>query len=399
MGAKPPKEDMSEDEMDVEDQVRDSLDPRGAGPPPLVEWAAIRRACDEALDGQIRNLAESKRTAILDAVEAAVVAVRAEAEEAFRGVSELKHVLMETGLYVAHLRLILRDAETKLGLIEALAGELGCGRTHLVRAVVNLKEERSRLMAQISVLQDQLDQNKTETQQRPCGEKQGKNYSRRRLGERLMASIEVKDEFIQEDGVHQHDEAQRKDGARNARLDWQGRSADGSTRRFRFERTSESETSSDSEKYMKNGPPSNANASPSDSWGVFKAMWKAQTAASVERYTGKNSLSDFLRGFEIKYPRESWSNRERRDILVTLLDGPAKMLFSNAPKRIQEGSFEDMIEALERARRDPCKKLKKVEEWDRLRKRENETVEEFCYKMERISREIHGDSDRDFLLG
>ncbi|KAK5969903.1 hypothetical protein GCK32_021934, partial [Trichostrongylus colubriformis] len=108
-------------------QVSDSLDPRGAEPPLLVGWAAIRRVCDEALDGQIRKLAESKRTAILDAVAAAVVS-------------------------------------------------------------------------------DQLDQNKTETQQKPCEEKQGKNYSWRRLGERLMASIEVKDEFIQEDGVHQHDE-------------------------------------------------------------------------------------------------------------------------------------------------------------------------------------------------
>ncbi|KAK5966414.1 hypothetical protein GCK32_019770 [Trichostrongylus colubriformis] len=194
-------------------------------------------------------------------------------------------------------------------------------------------------MAQISVLQGQLDQNKTETQQRPCGEKQGRNYPWRRLSERLMASIEVKDEFIQEDGVHQHDEAQRKDGARNPRLDWQERSADGSTRCFRIERTSESETSSDPAKYVENGPPSNANASASDLWGVFKAMWKAQTAASVERYTGENSLSDFLRGFKIKYPRESWSNRERRDIPVTLLDGPAKMLFGNLPKRIQEGSF------------------------------------------------------------
>ncbi|KAK5981893.1 hypothetical protein GCK32_022670 [Trichostrongylus colubriformis] len=206
MGAKSPKEDMSEDEMYVEEQVSDSLDPRGAEPPLLVEWAAIRRACDEALGGQIRNLAESKSTAILDAVEAAVVAVRAEAEEAFRWESELKDFLKETGLCVAHLRSILRDAETKLGLIEALAGELGCGRAHLVRGVVNLKEERSRLVAQISVLQDQLDQNKTETQQKPCEEKQGKNYSWRRLGERLMASIEVKDEFIEEDGVHQHDE-------------------------------------------------------------------------------------------------------------------------------------------------------------------------------------------------
>ncbi|KAK5978221.1 hypothetical protein GCK32_022539, partial [Trichostrongylus colubriformis] len=161
---------------------RDSLDPKGGRPPLSVEWAAIRRACDEALDEQIRNLAESKRTAILDAVEAAVAAARAEVEDAFREVSELRDFLTETGLCVAHLRPILRDAEVKLGLIEALAGELGCGRAHLVRAVVTLKEERSRLMAQISVLQEQLDQNRTETQQRPCEEKQGRWCSSARRG-------------------------------------------------------------------------------------------------------------------------------------------------------------------------------------------------------------------------
>ncbi|KAK6013063.1 hypothetical protein OSTOST_21686, partial [Ostertagia ostertagi] len=245
--------------------------------------------------------------------------------------------------------------------------------------------------------QEQFDKSRSmETEEQPRDNKQGETYSWRRLGERLLASINRKDEEILQSKCDLRQEwPPRNDGPqKHRRRDSQGESDDGATGSSRCEMMSESQFSLS----RRIDPSANVNPS-SEMWEVVKAILKAQAAVNVEKYTGKNSLSDFLRTFDIKYPRKSWSNRERRDILVTLLDGPAKLMYSNLPKGVQEGSFEDVVEALEKSRRDPCRKLKKVEEWDKLRKRDNETVEEFCYKMERISREIHSDSDRDFLLG
>ncbi|KAK6018225.1 zinc knuckle [Ostertagia ostertagi] len=109
-------------------------------------------------------------------------------------------------------------------------------------------------------------------------------------------------------------------------------------------------------------------------WEVVKVMLKAQAAVNVDKYTGKNSLSDFLRTFDIKYPRESWSNRERRDILVTLLDGPAKLMYSNLPKGVQRRSIRGCSRGARKVQAGPMQEAQE-------------------------GRRIHSDSDRDFLLG
>ncbi|KAK6011348.1 zinc knuckle [Ostertagia ostertagi] len=400
MGAKKPKADMSDEEMEQDDQVRFSSDPRIQSEPPLLsESAAITKACDEALSNNIRNLSGPKRAAILNAVEAAVTAVRDEVERPHSEIRDLKEFLSESGLSVPQLRSVLQEAEINLGLIDTLTGVMKCGRAHLADAVISLQQERDHLTHKVTLLQEQVkrySQPRAAVEERP-EEAQGKTFSWRKLSERLISSIEHKDGLNMQVPGESHG---KTDGQwKHPSQDLQGGLQDGARKYSLSEKTSESELSFYSEKLEQNDPTSGTNPNHSEMWDIFKAMLKAQTAANVERYTGKTSLNDFLRAFNIKYPQQSWSNHERRDILVSLLDGPAKLMYSNLSRGIQEGSFEDIVEALERARRDPCKKLKKIEEWDRLRKRDCETVEEFCYRMESISREIHSDGDRDFLLG
>uniref|UniRef100_A0A7I4YMX4 Gag_p30 domain-containing protein n=1 Tax=Haemonchus contortus TaxID=6289 RepID=A0A7I4YMX4_HAECO len=42
---------------------------------------------------------------------------------------------------------------------------------------------------------------------------------------------------------------------------------------------------------------------------------------------------------DFKYPKSAWTDSERRDILVTLLEGQAKMLYRTLPKEVKEGPY------------------------------------------------------------
>ncbi|CAJ0591630.1 unnamed protein product [Cylicocyclus nassatus] len=132
---------------------------------------------------------------------------------------------------------------------------------------------------------------------------------------------------------------------------------------------------------------------------MFKEVFKAQSVASVPRYTGKNSLSDFLRALEVKFPESVWQDRDRRDILVNHLEGTAKAVFKSLPQSVREGSFKGVVEALKQARRNPCDRLKNIREWEQLSKRSGETVVDFCCRMEDLSRRIHPSCEWDFIRG
>ncbi|KAK6018450.1 zinc knuckle, partial [Ostertagia ostertagi] len=131
----------------------------------------------------------------------------------------------------------------------------------------------------------------------------------------------------------------------------------------------------------------------------LKEIMKAQCLTEVVKYNGKNSLGDFLRMMDFKYPKSAWTDSERRDILVTLLEGQAKMLYRTLPKEVKEGPYEGIVKELKAARSTPGERLKLLKEWDSLQKKESETVNDFCYRMERLSRKLHAEADRDFLLG
>ncbi|KAK6017442.1 zinc knuckle [Ostertagia ostertagi] len=188
---------MSDEEMEQDgEQVGFLSDPRIQSEPPLLsESAAITKACDEALSNNIRNLSGPKRAAILNAVEAAVTAVRDEVERPHSEIRDLKEFLSESGLSVPQLRSVLQEAEINLGLIDTLAGVMKCGRAHLADAVISLQQERDHLTHKVTLLQEQVkrySQPRATVEERP-EEAQGKTFSWRKLSERLISSIEHKD--------------------------------------------------------------------------------------------------------------------------------------------------------------------------------------------------------------
>ncbi|RCN45604.1 hypothetical protein ANCCAN_08440 [Ancylostoma caninum] len=131
----------------------------------------------------------------------------------------------------------------------------------------------------------------------------------------------------------------------------------------------------------------------------LREVLKAQCLTDVIKYNGKNSLGDFLRMMDFKYPSTVWNDSDRRDIMVNLLEGQAKMLYKTLPKAIKEGSYEGIVTELRAARNNPCERLQLLEQWDTLRKKDGETVSDLCFRMEKLSRKLHAEDDRDFLLG
>ncbi|CAJ0601154.1 unnamed protein product [Cylicocyclus nassatus] len=136
-----------------------------------------------------------------------------------------------------------------------------------------------------------------------------------------------------------------------------------------------------------------------DIFSMFREVFKAQSVASVPNYTGKNSLSDFLRALEVKFPPTVWQDADRRDILINHLEGTAKAVYRTLPRSVREGSFKDLVGALELARKNPCDRLKNIREWDTLSKRSDESVVEFCCRMEDLSRRRHPSCEWDFIRG
>ncbi|KAK6062197.1 hypothetical protein COOONC_00144 [Cooperia oncophora] len=51
---------------------------------------------------------------------------------------------------------------------------------------------------------------------------------------------------------------------------------------------------------------------------------------------------------KLKYPETTWRDSERRDILVGLLEGEAKMHYKTLPKDAQNGSLQTLIEGMKR---------------------------------------------------
>ncbi|KAK6061722.1 hypothetical protein COOONC_00612 [Cooperia oncophora] len=129
-------------------------------------------------------------------------------------------------------------------------------------------------------------------------------------------------------------------------------------------------------------------------FSVFKEVFKAQSMAEVPKYDGKSPS----RALEMKYPMTVWSDRDRRDVLVNHLIGSARSVYKGLPEIVKKGNFAGIVQALKDARRDPCEKLKEIDEYDRLRMRSHESVRDFCCRTEDISRKIHPSSEWDFHL-
>ncbi|KAK6029636.1 hypothetical protein OSTOST_04251 [Ostertagia ostertagi] len=132
---------------------------------------------------------------------------------------------------------------------------------------------------------------------------------------------------------------------------------------------------------------------------AFKEAFKAQSLKAVSNYDGKGSLTDFVRALDVKYPPTVWSDDDRRDILLDHLVGSAKAHVKNLPEEGRILSFNEVVEELRKARDTPCERLKAESEWKSLRKRDGESVFDFCCRLQSIANRMAPKQCLDFQMG
>ncbi|XGW33823.1 hypothetical protein V3C99_017910 [Haemonchus contortus] len=110
-------------------------------------------------------------------------------------------------------------------------------------------------------------------------------------------------------------------------------------------------------------------------------------------------FEDFLRQFNLKYPETTWRDNERRDILVGLLEGEARMHYNTLSKEIQNGSLQTLVEALKvRLKVDgPEKQARAMRKLRSLKKKSNQSDLEFCLELEVLSVKAHPKADETAL--
>lgn len=128
----------------------------------------------------------------------------------------------------------------------------------------------------------------------------------------------------------------------------------------------------------------------------YISAFKVQRLAAVQKYSGKNSLVDFLHALEVKFSSSVWGDSDKRDILISHLEATAMLFFKGLPRALKRGHT---LMSLEMARRNPSECLKNVKKWEGLSERRSESAPEFCYRMKDLSREIHYSLEWDFIRG
>ncbi|VDO62573.1 unnamed protein product [Heligmosomoides polygyrus] len=122
----------------------------------------------------------------------------------------------------------------------------------------------------------------------------------------------------------------------------------------------------------------------------------------VRPYSGEDpaySFSTFWESFTLKYPRSSWSEAELSALFRAKLTGKARTQYEALPSIVREGSFVAQVEAL----RQECRaelsnhRIVALGELKKLRKKEGQSVADFCVELERLTRRAHPHMDEAAL--
>ncbi|KAK6027021.1 zinc knuckle [Ostertagia ostertagi] len=371
---------------------------------------------EDGLDDQIRNLPVFKKRNILELVKGTVETAR---EKARLSIHLASHsIFEEISMTAEQLRNVLPIASRNSSLMQTLADEMGCE----IPEVLGLVKARN---LEVDFLKSQMTEREESIK---C--LQNLNCQLQSQVDDLTARLEV--------SLGQKQSATRAQGEKNNTTDWSAiskqllslnggkksnvqnrqiecpvsnagiakprRSISNERSSLYSEPSSRGSTIGESSFLSQNSEvgelseASHISHAMNGMFSVFKEVFKAQSVADVPKYDGKGSLSDFLRALEMKYPVAVWSDRDRRDVMVNHLTGSARSIYKGLAESVKKGSFAGIVDALKAARRNPCERLKIIDEWDRLRKRSSESVGDFCCRMEDISRKIHPSNEWDFHL-
>ncbi|KAK5977858.1 Zinc knuckle, partial [Trichostrongylus colubriformis] len=138
-----------------------------------------------------------------------------------------------------------------------------------------------------------------------------------------------------------------------------------------------------------------------DTARLMNEYMRAAAMPEVKPFANRKGekFNEFLRQFNLKYPESTWRDNERRDILVGLLEGEAKMHYKTLPKSVRNASLQTLVCELKRRLKvdgteEQTKAMRKLR---KLRKMKDQSVLQFCLELEILSSKAHPSADNQML--
>ncbi|KAL6735871.1 hypothetical protein Aduo_006275 [Ancylostoma duodenale] len=132
---------------------------------------------------------------------------------------------------------------------------------------------------------------------------------------------------------------------------------------------------------------------------TMKDFMLAATVPDVKPFFGRptESFKRFLKSFLIKYPRTHWDDNRLVQLLESFLRKEALTIFETLPRRVKEGSFDELVRAMKERldERGHIASVKALATLRTMRMKENQTVSEFCYALERVASQAYPDEPRE----
>ncbi|VDL76170.1 unnamed protein product [Nippostrongylus brasiliensis] len=122
----------------------------------------------------------------------------------------------------------------------------------------------------------------------------------------------------------------------------------------------------------------------------------------VQSFSGRDKDYSFENSrdcFELKYPKDYWTDKERCALFKAKLTGRAKAQYEALPRVKREAGYAVLVKAL----REACqaesrnRKIVALSELKRLRKEEGQLVMDFCVELERLTRKAYPELDERAL--
>ncbi|KAK5970517.1 Zinc knuckle, partial [Trichostrongylus colubriformis] len=130
---------------------------------------------------------------------------------------------------------------------------------------------------------------------------------------------------------------------------------------------------------------------------TLKEYFRSLAMPEIRTFHNENSqkFEDFIRAFNLKYPERAYAEVERKEILAGYLGGEAKLHYNTLPGAIKNGPFEAIVRELKERMRveNQETQAEALREMRMIRKKENQTVVQFCLELELLSSKAYPSCD------
>ncbi|VDL83425.1 unnamed protein product [Nippostrongylus brasiliensis] len=131
---------------------------------------------------------------------------------------------------------------------------------------------------------------------------------------------------------------------------------------------------------------------------VGSSYLKFLALPEVRPFSGRDkdySWEAFQEAFTLKYPKQSWSDKELRALFRAKLTDKARAQYDALPRDVRHGPYEGIRQAMARAFREEVQtgRIVALTSLRKLRKTESQTVAEYCIELERLSARAYPELD------